>query len=257
MSSSSWVFDLMHAAGRLNKKLYPYSFLAVKIFNYHQHTHTQKKTPIPSVPRKRIQQRNDIRITLFEVCNFLFLFSTQYESAFFSQFFCTTNSSQHYSKESEAGGEGRPGHLFSVKEELIKHSHRAPSSVKGTLPSLPPPSAPLSLSLPHTQTYRAPYSDLAAELGGPILNICSLPHVFGRDFYAPFAAACQMCRVFLFWKEMLYLPDVLVQLFCFPMQFSTVLRRLSLVAWSKFISSRDRKYQIAQVRVRFKEIDTF
>lgn len=152
------------------------------------------------------------------MCNFLFLFSTQYESAFFSQFFCTTNSSQHYSKESEAGGEGRPGHLFSFKEELIKHSHRAPSSVKGTLPSLPPPSAPLSLclSLPHTQTYRAPYSDLAAELGGPILNICSLPHVFGRDFYASFASVCQMCQVFLFWKEKLYLPDVLVQLFLFP-----------------------------------------
>lgn len=74
------------------------------------------------------------------------------------------------------------------------------SSVKGTLLSLPaslPPSAPLSvclspslcLSLPHTQTYRAPYTDLAAELGGPILNICSLPHVFGRDFCAPFCTS--------------------------------------------------------------------
>lgn len=60
-----------------------------------------------------------------------------------------------------------------------------------------PPSAPLSLclspslclSLLHTQTYRAPYTDLAAELGGPILNICSLPHVFGRDFYAPFCTS--------------------------------------------------------------------
>lgn len=52
MSSSSWVFDLMHAAGRLNKKLYPYSFLAVKIFNYHQHTHTHKKKPNSLCPQK-------------------------------------------------------------------------------------------------------------------------------------------------------------------------------------------------------------
>lgn len=36
----------MHAAGMLNKKLPPYSFLAVKIFNYYQ----QAKKQLPPLP---------------------------------------------------------------------------------------------------------------------------------------------------------------------------------------------------------------
>lgn len=166
------------------------------------------------------------------MCNFLFLFSTQYESAIFSKFFCTPNSSQHYSTEGKAGSRGRPGHLFSFREELIKHSHQAPSSVKGTLLSLPLPSLPpslcsslpvcLSLSLPHTQTYRAPYIDLAAELGGPILNSCSLPHIFGRDLYVAFALACQICQVFLFWEAKLYATDVLADFFSVPLWSSSL-----------------------------------
>lgn len=188
--------------------------------------------------------------------NFLFLFSTQYESGFFSKLFCTPNSSQHYSTEREAGSRGRPGHLFSFREELIKHSHQAPSSVKGTLlPFSPPPSLcsslPLCLSVFPSpsrtqQSYRAPYTDLAAELGGPILNIRSLPHIFGRDFYAPFALACQICQVFLFCEAKLYSTDVLAHFFfSLPVQFSSVVKQLELVDESKPHSSKNYSDQVS------------
>lgn len=96
-----------------------------------------------------------------------------------------------------------------------RHIALPPSSLPPSLCSSLP--VCLSLSLPHTQTYRAPYIDLAAELGGPILNSCSLPHIFGRDFYVAFALACQICQVFLFWEAKLYATDVLTEFFSVPL----------------------------------------
>lgn len=117
-----------------------------------------------------------------------------------------------------------------------------------SLPLLLSPSLSLclSLSLPHTQSYRAPYTDLAAELGGPILNIRSLPHIFGRDFYAPFALACQICQVFLFCEAKLYSTDVLAHFFfSLPVQFSSVVKQLELADESKPHSSKNYNDQVS------------